>query len=548
MPQYFSDTDINSNRKSLLELTSFHGPFGPEDADHLEVPEVSKLYFDKDNGVYENFCDVPSLVLGRKGSGKTSYLKFLEENPDFNFPYKIGANSAIEKVLPFVNPLNEVSGSHVETVAGLWEKMFWIIIFLEIYQSPKMEEEKSKEYVIIGKYLSSVRENPKTASIDIFEDAMKNHKLKGIPSLFPDISVVLIDLLRGKSPSYEDAVSASISILQNSKSKSIILIDTIDDYKIDQSNINRTDCLRGLLRCLYNFRARFHDVAEVRMCFPTEYYFELRSISSDVIRDFSSRQFLHWKAGEIMEIVARRLLLYLAENKSPLFNILSEYNIHNRHDRQEFFKKLLPQFIDNKLGQEELTVAYLLRHSQLLPRQIISYLNACFKQHPNIKNISVSEDIVPTSKMIVQAVTNLETDISSAICSSFQSKYPKSEDLVKKSLANVGKVFDDADLERVHRQELRGMLNKDEPLYEYDEFRNMMIEMGVIGAKFKEDTGYYINARFEYTEDSKLIINPRDIFCVHPIFSGAYQKNIPFNVEEKSRTLVVYPYGTEEEF
>ena len=95
---------------------------------------------------------------------------------------------------------------------------------------------------------------------------------------------------------------------------------------------------------------------------------------------------------------------------------------------------------------------------------------------------------------------------------------------------------------------IRGMLNKDEPLYEYDEFRNMMIEMGVIGAKFKEDTGYYINARFEYTEDSKLIINPRDIFCVHPIFSGAYQKNIPFNVEEKSRTLVVYPYGTEEEF
>ena len=79
---------------------------------------------------------------------------------------------------------------------------------------------------------------------------------------------------------------------------------------------------------------------------------------------------------------------------------------------------------------------------------------------------------------------------------------------------------------------------------DFEEFRRMLVEMGIIGRLIKETDRYYI-ARFEFTVYHRLFISYEDTLCLHPLFSGYYWNTNKKNIKR------VFPYGcdiNDEEF
>ena len=52
-------------------------PFGPIDSTDIDLRDINALekLFEQHNRIYKNLHHRPSIIMGRKGSGKTSYLR-----------------------------------------------------------------------------------------------------------------------------------------------------------------------------------------------------------------------------------------------------------------------------------------------------------------------------------------------------------------------------------------------------------------------------------------------------------------------------------------
>ncbi len=62
-------------------------PFGPIDSTDIDLRDISALekLFEQHNRIYKHLHQRPSIIMGRKGSGKTSYLRtvFFDKKYDY---------------------------------------------------------------------------------------------------------------------------------------------------------------------------------------------------------------------------------------------------------------------------------------------------------------------------------------------------------------------------------------------------------------------------------------------------------------------------------
>ena len=62
-------------------------PFGPIDSGDIDISDLSALLmlFEKHNWIYKNLHSRPSIIIGRRGSGKTYYLRsvFFDNQYDY---------------------------------------------------------------------------------------------------------------------------------------------------------------------------------------------------------------------------------------------------------------------------------------------------------------------------------------------------------------------------------------------------------------------------------------------------------------------------------
>lgn len=494
-------------------------PFGPIDSIDIDTAdkEALKKLFETHNHVYRSMRHRPSIIMGRRGSGKTSYLRTVYFNGEYDFIVEIRAQRVFEEITMVVH--RAAKDSYVESLAELWEIMLWVCVFSELSRKTFLPPDRLN---LVNGYLSSVRVRDAVSVDDVLlkmagvlDEVTREHPSEGILAVLRQFDCVAFDGVK-------EAVSDS---LMKAKKRFVILMDSLEDFRLDVDAASHS--LRGLLKFVGSMN-KPGDVVDIRFCLPTELYRRVADFSSNQNKDFRRALRLQWKASELILVGALRLKLYLELYYPEFLSRLLPLDVSKRSDARRLFDAVLPPRITNAAGFQEDTISYILRHTQLLPRHFLMLLNSIFRNSGGAEgaHFPISE------RRIVSGVRRVEEQIVKEIFGAFRLVHPTAEETCRRCLPALGHKFDLGELQRVYHRHGKAVFGGES----IHDLRRMLQEIGAVGrVDPTKSADVYIQGDFEYNVEHEVAIAPQDEMCLHPLFSGIYRGN------QKERP--VYPSG-----
>lgn len=496
-------------------------PFGPIDSGDIDANDIQalKLLFEQHNWIYKNLRNRPSIIIGRRGSGKTYYLRSVFFDQQYDFYVEIRT----ARVLGYIARVIQRMTKEVvfpEMVSELWDTILWIAVFSEIRKYPVISPD---DLNLVNAYLDKMR----VLDTDDVEDVLWN-----VAAMLEDIMNKnpreASDILRGYNRiTIDHAKAAVVKNLESSKKTFVILMDSLDDFQLEIDSVARS--LQGLLKVVGAMN-KPRDVVDVRFCLPSEVYHRFIKISSNPNKDFRRALKLQWTAGELILIAAQRLMLYLASFYPDFLKGILPLDPSRRTDALKLFQVVLPEKITNQTGFQEETISYILRHTQLLPRHFLMLLNSIFKGSNNTQRrqpFPVSQD------RIVNGIRQMEEFMIGEIFVAFKLIYPTAEETCRRCLPELGHKFTQADLHKIFTRHGKAVFGSDSLF----DFQRMLLEIGALGRVIPgKESDLYIKGYFEYTVAHELVLSQDDELCIHPLFSGIFHSG--------GKEHPVYPYGS----
>ena len=496
-------------------------PFGPIDTTDIDPKDVDALekLFEQHNWIYRNMRHRPSIIMGRKGSGKTSYLRSVFFDKKYDFYTEIRTDHALTHISRIIQGMTK-EAVFPETLAELWETILWVCVLSEIRKYDFLSREKVN---LVDAYLDKVGVRD-TSTVDgvlwklahMFDEVVKANADDGVSEILRHFDRVMFD----------NTTSAVTDSLKSADKKFVILMDSLDDFQLDISSISYS--LQGLLKFVGSMN-KPRDVVDVRFCLPTELYRRVIKISSNPNKDFRRALKLQWTASELTLIGAQRLMHYLELYYPEYWKRLSPLDPTKRADAMKLFNAVLPTKITNQSGFQEETISYILRHTQLLPRHFLMLLNSIFKSGGSTQGL---HPFPISESRIINGVRQVEERIVNEIFVAFKLTHPTAGDVCKRSLPQLGHKFSVGELHKVFTRYGKAAFSSDSLF----EFQRMLMEIGAMGrVNPGKATEVYIQGNFEYTVEHEIAISHDDELCIHPLFSGI------FGNDNKERP--VYPSG-----
>jgi len=495
-------------------------PFGPIDSGDIDSSDLRGvlMLFDKHNWSYKNLRSRPSIIIGRRGSGKTYYLRSVFFDKQYDYHIEIRTPHVLGQVARAIQRMTaEMVFS--EMVSELWETILWIGVFLEIRKHHILTAD---DLNVINAYLDKMR----VGSNDTVDDVLRN-----VANMLEEIigkNNSGSDFLWGADKvNLDHAKEAVIKALESSKKTFAILMDSLDDFQLEIEPIARS--LQGLLKIVGSMN-KPRDVVDIRFCLPSELYQRFLSLSSNPNKDFRRALKLQWNASELILIGAQRLMFYIALHYPEFYKQHRHLDLTKRFDALTLFSVVLPERITNQAGYEEETISYILRHTQLLPRHFLILLNSIFK-NPAAR----TRNPFPISQeRIVNGIRQMEEAMVGEIFVAFKLIYPTAAETCRRCIPELNHKFSMGDLHRVFTRYGKSEFGSDN----LHEFQRMMLEIGAIGRVIPgNERDLYIKGNFEYNISHQLSLSQDDELCIHPLFSGIFQSG---NKQEQP----VYPYGS----
>ncbi len=497
-------------------------PFGPIDSGDIDSSDLKALLmlFEKHNLIYKNLHSRPSIIIGRRGSGKTYYLRSVFFDQQYDYHVEIRTPRVLGQVAKAIQKLSaEVVFS--EMVSELWDTILWISVLLEMRKQPVLRQDTLN---VVNGYLDKMRVRPQ----DSVEDALRN-VANMLDEIVSKSNAIESDLLWGADKiSLADAKAAVLKDLETADKKFAILMDSLDDFQLDIESVSRS--LQGLLKIVGSMN-KPRDRVDIRFCLPSELYHRFTKLSSNPNKDFRRSLKLQWTASELILIGAQRLMFYLALNHPQFYKEFIHLDLTKRADALTFFSAALPEKITNHVGYSEETMSYILRHTQLLPRHFLILLNSIFK-NPN--GGRSAKPFPVSAERIVNGIRQVEDFMVREIFVAFNLIYPTAEETCRRCLPELGHKFTMGDLHRVFTRHGKAVFGSDNLF----DFQRMLLEIGAIGRVLPgKERDLYIKGNFEYTVQHQLSLSQDDELCVHPLFSGIFHGS---GKQERP----VYPYGS----
>jgi hypothetical protein len=497
-------------------------PFGPIDSGDIDSSDSPALLmlFEKHNLIYRHLHSRPSIIIGRRGSGKTYYLRSVFFDGQYDYFVEFGMPRVLAQVARAIQNLtDEIVFS--ELVSELWENILWIGVFLEIRRHTVLPPD---DLNVVDAYLDKMRVRPN----DSVEDALRN-AANMLEELVSKNRTSNSNLLWGADAvSLDDAKAVVLKSLKDSGKKFAILMDSLDDFQLDIDSVSRS--LQGLLKIVGSMN-KPRDVVDVRFCLPSELYHRFIKLSSNPNKDFRRALKLQWSASEMILIGAQRLMFYLMLNYPEYSKRFAALDLTRRSDALALFSAVLPERITNHVGYQEETMSYILRHTQLLPRHFLILLNSIFKS----PGVTSSLNPFPVnSERIITGIRQVEEAMVGEIFVAFKLIYPTAEETCRRCLPELGHKFTMGDLHRVFTRHGKTVFGSDSLF----EFQRMLLEIGAVGRVIPgRDKDVYIKGNFEYTVSHQLSLSQDDELCIHPLFSGIFHGS-------GTKERPVYPYGS----
>jgi hypothetical protein len=497
-------------------------PFGQPDC-QAEAKALgrgySKIYFDESPFNKHAIDDATYLIVGRRGAGKTAlskYFSFQEVKPN---PLYIEVNDpdVFQAVLSDIS--RKTSESRPAAIAHLrrvWEYVIWSLIFDELRQDAPEIRAACRVEARPGRlahYVSDVIQY----LISFFGDDRPGDYIG--PRL--ERLVDEADLDRAKQAALDIAARRPI----------IVALDTLEKYDVDNEPLMNGIAALIEYAASFNFEYAARHI-HLKVFVAGEVFPHLmESVLLNPLKAVKHPVHLLWRPRDLLRLIGWRLYCHLESRDQLSAKIAGRVRWENDDDVLE--KVWIPHFghsVTNTRGIVEDTWPYILRHTQMRPRQLIYLCNT-------IANLAIEEGTFPrfTNAQITRGVRDAELELANEILNSYSGIYSENvARIVSAGLQTSAIIFDGNELDvgaKRSAAEWRGR-------YSPSKFKQLVAELGIVGRVTRgDDSSDYVDADFEYALSDRLNLTHRDKCVIHPMF---YRK---LNVVSTDGTRVM-PFAT----
>lgn len=454
----------------------------------------------------------PNIILGRRGAGKTAYLYYLKFDGGFSFATSIDSAQVFREVsMEIAKRVRErSSGSEtiVETTAKLWRtlllttllKTFWTQLHNRSVLR-NTHEMKTVEAFLVRSGLKQKRSVRRILSqmIAMFES---------LGDMNLDFIEEFLNEYWWEDAGFGEAWTAATALMHAHGLRGALLIDSLEQFPVHEKPM--ADALGGLLHFIGQLELEYLPV-EVTMCFQAELHREFAGLSRNPEKDLQRVLSMHWEPMELLQICGHRFSVFVQANPRVFprsVDLLPDRP--GRDDVVAFWGQFLPQVIENRFGDEESSIAYILRHTQLLPRHVISILNQVVRLALAAREVTLPFD----GEDVLRGVRLGEENICLGVLSGFEMKYPQAREVMEAILPNIANLSSYGDLQRANNHHGKGQMDTAEVV-------EMLVRMGVLGT-LERSTDYYDICRYDYTFNGAMPYSETERFGLHPAFAGQF--------------------------
>lgn len=504
---------IQPRRRKKLEVQV--RPFGFNDSTK-ELAQLGKLYLKETIFTDAAKSKHVSIILGRRGAGKTALAFYFKIDPEQ--PYDIYVD--IDEPRIYSDTLQELTGrvkndslsDVVESIAQVWTLSIWCTLFSQLSQEAKRF--KDLEVKAINAFLEERGLKANRAS-DIVRSilAISSQLIPKPAEAFVDFIIKINDILT--SDQFERAKAEVLAFFDKGYS-AVIVIDTLDQYNI--RNVEMQFALGAMLQAVAHFaNGEVHPYLEIKSFLPAELVSFLFDLSvPNVGKTFENPLLLQWRTKDLLRLVCWRLMYFLENNYPKIYKEIPAVD-WDQYDnvRETVWDRFFPHEITNSKGLTEDSFLYIVRHTQLRPRQLIWVCNSIAQlayEHGTFPKVDNDD--------VVRGVFNIETLLAEEVLNSYQQLYPSVRDILA-CLRGQPMKFQASHIDELAARSKKAWTDPKMP-YDRNLFRQMVCALGIVGRQIKTTERYW-EAEFEYALPDRLVLEDRDECVLHPMFYRYYQ-------------------------
>jgi hypothetical protein len=556
----------------LVAVITRQQPFGPPDAAQFtSSTELLRLLYDPSNRTHQQAeSSGAPYVIGRKGAGKTAFVTAPKLDADA-VPIELPSADVYQGVFDIVSSL-VYGGTRLfpEHTALLWRHLAWCAVLSEL---ARHRVEHGADDAEARRILREFAESLGNGAVPGDAHAAVSAYLRRLGVMFGGDKPAggvgdLLSSVSGNGWTIVQAIDAGTRVLRAQTARYVLIVDSLEHYLGDLPTTDYQQAERvafeGLFRFVGGDGTQPDRAFDIRFAFPAEMWTVLEKVSANPIKDFHRRVLVHWSARELITLIGNRLNLYchlyepdMAERAGVLGGGGHRHRVAPQSgkdprpvplgydDARHLIDVVLPARVTNSYGGEEATIAYLLRHTQLLPRHLITILN-CVWHAQAAHDPGAPVPVKPIA--VVEGVRRGEYEIVNDILASFSGVHPAARLCCERVLPNLGNSLTEGELHRVYNQ---NGIRKDAEL-DFRQFVRALLEIGCLGRVVDtKSTSRYVVGEFEYTRAGSLHIGADELFCIHPVFAESFDgrhatgRQSQLAADERRTVKPVYPFGSD---
>ena len=523
-----------SGDELLARILNDESPVGPASADELDRGIAKALYDTKTEINKTMRATSPVFLIGRRGSGKTAVLK--GTFPEGQLDVTLDAAVLLRDVGMTLDILGlPISSSYTDLTTPVWRAVFVAALCAKVHSHYcRLSKAECPEAFNFGRLPYISESGPGTDAASRFLG-----RIRESASLLDGAHVArFLDSIEINGTPLWIARQELERAARAAHCQAVVSIDSLDRYETflysGGFQVSRdAQALQALFRTASQTGRAADSIYKVRVSFPAELWHYYSDLSSNPLKDFDNSIILHWSGSELLELVARRFLNYLRLHHPNEYRKIPG-NLQRPSARagwaQELFNRYLPGTVTNALGGRESIIAYILRHTQLLPRHMIHVVNAV------LRNREFREGVSIRSGEVQIAVNDAADLISNTVLDAYSLPYPELKEVCEAVIPTLPLRFSAGEL---HTQMNRTPWGKD-----FLEVLRMLVEVGVVG-RVVEEGELYLKADFEYLHHSRMYMVEDDELCLHPVFASRFDCQATKQPEKESNRKPIYPYGSD---
>jgi len=307
----------------------------------------------------------------------------------------------------------------------------------------------------------------------------------------------------------------------------ILAIDTAEQY--DTSSEAMMYSLAALVECASEFNTQSRGSGiHIKLLLADEIFPSLvTSYVANTSKHARNTLLLQWRPKDLLRLVCLRLSHFMIENRfagvgdpGPIWGDYEKV-------RKTVWEAFFPKSLDSRNRVRELALLYILRHTQLRPRQLIILCNQ-IAQDPAVQEaLRGRQPPRFTDDAIRYGVLAAEIKLAQEIINSYSAIYPSLLDIV--TAIGPGEARFPGNV--LHQAASRSRKHWPRDRYDRDEIVRILVELGIVGRQrgTPDESSRIIEADFQYNMNHPLVLTERDWCVIHPMFCAFLNRTMGLN-------------------